>query len=172
MPVSEWISPANTRLFLLMIVMVLACYDGDGISFHKRFRYHDLFVLVVVSMASTQFLELTRQLLYPPTHPNHVVSLYTSLLAVRRCLNLEAGANQQGFEGALSIEATCQAWTLLAEIGMMIIGAGLGGPSGPDWARGISADVERAISEGLKLSLTSKVCLGEGRILCIGTDGK
>lgn len=167
MPVSERMPPANMCLSLRIIVMVLACYDGDGIGFPQRILYYDLALFVLVascaSMASPQFLELTRQLLFPPTHPNHVVSLYTSLLTVRRCLNLEAGANQQGFEGALSIEATCQAWTLLAEIGMMILGAGLGGPSGPDWARGISADVERAISEGLKLSLTSKVCLCEGR---------
>ncbi|KAF8308394.1 hypothetical protein DL93DRAFT_1893951 [Clavulina sp. PMI_390] len=111
------------------------------------------------AMASPQFLELTRQLLHPPTHPQYVISLYTALLSIRRCLNLEAGANQQGYEGALSVEAMCQAWTLLAEIGMLIMGAGLGGESGPDWARGISADVERAISEGLKLSLSSKTSL-------------
>lgn len=116
-------------------------------------------------MASTQFLELTRQLLYPPNHPNHVVSLYTALLTVRRCLNLEAGANQQGFEGALSIEATCQAWTLLAEIGLMVLGAGLGGDTGPDWARGIAPEVEHAIDKGLKLTLTSKVCTTYSTVL-------
>jgi hypothetical protein len=104
-------------------------------------------------------LDLPRHLLHPPTHSNHVVSLYASLLAVRRSLNLEAAANQQGYETALSIEATCQAWTLLAEIGMNILRAGFGDASGPAWARGISADVEHAISEGMKLSITSKVCL-------------
>lgn len=97
-------------------------------------------------MASTQLLELSRQVLHPPTHPNHIVSLYSSLLAIRRCLNLEA------HRGALSIEATCAAWTLLAEIGLSVLAAGLGAQHGPDWARGISTDVERAISEGLKIS--------------------
>ena len=110
-------------------------------------------------MASPQMLDLPRHILHPPTHPNHVVSLYTSLLAVKRCLNLEAAANQQGYDTSLSIEATCHAWTLLAEIGMMILNAGFGDASGPGWAGGISADVEHAISEGIKLSLTSKVCL-------------
>lgn len=113
--------------------------------------------LLSANMASPQFLELSRQLLHPPTHPNHVVSLYSSLLAIRRCLNLEARTNQQGFEGALSIESTCAAWILMAEIGLSVLAAGLGGQDGPDWARGISGEVERAISEGLKLSSTARV---------------
>jgi len=119
-------------------------------------------------MASPQMLDLPRHILHPPTHPNHVVSLYASLLAVRRCLNLETAANQQGYDTSLSIEATCHAWTLLAEIGMMILNAGFGDTSGPEWARGISADVEHAISEGMKLSLTSKVRLSDEICYAIG----
>lgn len=109
-------------------------------------------------MASPLLLELPRHVLHPPNHPNHIVSLYTSLLSLKRCLNVEALANQQGFETALTIEGTCQAWTRLAETGMLILGAGLSGSSAPDWARGVSEDVERAISEGLKLSLAARVC--------------
>lgn len=55
----------------------------------------------------------------------------------------------------------------MAEIGLSVLAAGLGGQDEPDWARGISGEVERAISEGLKLSSTARVSV---LISCIGAE--
>jgi hypothetical protein len=113
-------------------------------------------------------LNVPANVLHPPTHEAHVSSLYVSFLAVKRCLNLEAMAvnepqNVHGDPGAvtttaLSLGATCQAWTLLAEIGLLIIGAGFGGANAPDWSQGIEREVENAVSKGLQICAASKVC--------------
>lgn len=116
---------------------------------------------IYIGMATPQLLDLPGHILHPPTHPNHIVSLYTSFLSVKRCLNIELHAQSQGLDGSLDVEGICQAWTMLAEIGMMILGAELdkSAQGCPDWARNVPGEVEHAIAEGLKLSLTSRVRL-------------
>ena len=91
-------------------------------------------------------LSLPGHLLHPPNHPNHIVSLYTTLLALRRCLRyqeqwLQTHQSAPMYAEALIPEMECQAWTLYAETGLLIIGAGLGGDTAPAWCRGIEGEV-------------------------------
>ena len=75
-----------------------------------------------------------------------MVSLYTTLLALRRCFwyqeqSLQTHYGMPMYAEALTPEMECQACTLYAETGLLIIGAGLGGDTAPMWCRGIEGEV-------------------------------
>jgi len=76
-------------------------------------------------------VSLPAMLVHPPTHPLHAMSLYLSLLALRRCLALEN----------LTPDIECRAWASLAEIGMMVIAGNFQENEEHIWARGIDAEV-------------------------------
>ncbi|KAI0041400.1 hypothetical protein FA95DRAFT_1548791 [Auriscalpium vulgare] len=92
--------------------------------------------------ARVLLLALPDILVQPPTHPQHVHSLYLSTTALRQCLQLSA----------LSPEAECRAWTALAEVGMAVIDGGMSQSPEHPWASGIEQEVEKAVSKGLLLA--------------------
>ncbi|KAF8330761.1 uncharacterized protein EI90DRAFT_3154810 [Cantharellus anzutake] len=111
-------------------------------------------------------LSLPCYLLHPPNHSNHIVSLYTALLAIRKCLRFQEQSLQihHGmpiYAEALTPEMECQACTIYAEIGLQIIGADLGGSTAPMWCRGIEGEIESAIQRGLHLCHSSRTSLRE-----------
>jgi hypothetical protein len=69
----------------------------------------------------------------PPSHPLHICSLRTSVMALRRCLGLKN----------LSSDEECQACLGLAEFGMKVVVAGLHVKQGSEWkwAQGIDMEV-------------------------------
>lgn len=78
-------------------------------------------------------LMLPTLLAIPPTHPLHICSLRTSLMALRRCLSLQN----------LAPDDECQAHLGLAELGLKVVGAGLHAKEGKEWrwAKGIDFEV-------------------------------
>ncbi|KAI0696886.1 hypothetical protein C8T65DRAFT_615130 [Cerioporus squamosus] len=83
-------------------------------------------------------VSLPSLLAHPPNHRFYFHSLILSLTALRKCLALPA----------LSPEIECRAWTGLAEIGMRVISGGLSQSEEHVWAKGIEAEVEKALSRG------------------------
>lgn len=98
---------------------------------------------VTSNSLSHTLLNLPIRLLHPPTHPNHVLSLYCSLLSLRQfvSLNTASGKDDSTLGDAHGPEMLCQAWTMLAEIGLLIISAGFSGDASPSWCRGIEGEV-------------------------------
>ncbi|THH27936.1 hypothetical protein EUX98_g6250 [Antrodiella citrinella] len=79
-------------------------------------------------------------LMHPPNHKSYLLSLEVSMNALRRCLD----AVQHGQAG-MAPETECRAWTGLAEVGMRLVGAGMG--------RGVvEAEVDRALSKAGMIS--------------------
>ncbi|KAG2110691.1 hypothetical protein DEU56DRAFT_896675 [Suillus clintonianus] len=88
-------------------------------------------------------LALPGLLAHPPTHPDFGFSLFLSLRALRQCLALPA----------LAPDIECHAWTSLAEVGMRVMESGFCSQEGGcDWAVGIYAEVEKALSKGLLIA--------------------
>ncbi|KAI0352218.1 hypothetical protein OH77DRAFT_1485975 [Trametes cingulata] len=83
-------------------------------------------------------VSLPALLAHPPNHKFYVHSLVLSLTALRKCLALPA----------LSPDIECRAWTGLAELGMRVIAGGFSQSEEHVWARGIEAEVEKALSRG------------------------
>ncbi|RDX44285.1 hypothetical protein OH76DRAFT_1359850 [Lentinus brumalis] len=83
-------------------------------------------------------VSLPSLLAHPPNHRFYIHSLVLSLTALRKCLALPA----------LSPEIECRAWTGLAEIGMRVISGGMSQSEEHVWAKGIEAEVEKALSRG------------------------
>jgi hypothetical protein len=61
-------------------------------------------------------LALPPLLIHPPTHKNHIKSLFLAQRALRRCLELP--------ESQLDRDVECRAWTALAEIGLRCLAIG------------------------------------------------
>ncbi|KAF9518167.1 hypothetical protein BS47DRAFT_1338740 [Hydnum rufescens UP504] len=114
--------------------------------------------IVTTNNLSRTLLNLPIRLLHPPSHPNHVLALYCSLLSLRQCihLNTDLDKNNNAHGDVLGPEMLCRAWTTLAEIGLLILRAGFGGDAAPNWCRGIEGEIEDAIAKGLHLSLAPK----------------
>ncbi|OAX38109.1 hypothetical protein K503DRAFT_741672 [Rhizopogon vinicolor AM-OR11-026] len=88
-------------------------------------------------------LALPGLLAHPPTHPDFGFSLFISLRALRQCLALPA----------LAPDVECRAWTNLAEVGMRVMENGFcAAEAGCDWAIGVDAEVEKALSKGLLIA--------------------
>ncbi|KAI0370118.1 hypothetical protein BV20DRAFT_944899 [Pilatotrama ljubarskyi] len=83
-------------------------------------------------------VSLPSLLAHPPNHRYYVRSLILSLTALRNCLALPA----------LSPDIECRAWTGLAELGMRVIAGGFSQSVEHAWAKGIEAEVEKALSRG------------------------
>ncbi|KAI0674000.1 hypothetical protein C8Q78DRAFT_1076945 [Trametes maxima] len=83
-------------------------------------------------------VNLPSLLAHPPNHRYYVHSLVLSLTALRKCLALPA----------LSPDVECRAWTGLAELGMRVIAGGYSQDEEHAWAKGIEAEVEKALGRG------------------------
>ncbi|KAG1805584.1 uncharacterized protein BJ212DRAFT_1391745 [Suillus subaureus] len=88
-------------------------------------------------------LALPGLLALPPTHPDFGFSLFLSLRSLRQCLAMPA----------LAPDVESRAWTGLAEVGMRVMESGFcSQEEGCDWAVGIHAEVEKALSKGLLIA--------------------
>ncbi|KAG1721871.1 hypothetical protein EDD22DRAFT_936390 [Suillus occidentalis] len=88
-------------------------------------------------------LALPGLLALPPTHPDFGFSLFLSLRSLRQCLALPA----------IAPDIECRAWTSLAEVGMRVMESGFCSQEGEcDWAVGLHAEVEKALSKGLLIA--------------------
>ncbi|KAG2364825.1 hypothetical protein BDR07DRAFT_1354615 [Suillus spraguei] len=88
-------------------------------------------------------LALPGLLALPPTHPDFGFSLFLSLRSLRQCLALPA----------LAPDIESHAWTSLAEVGIRVMESGFCSQEGGcDWAVGIHAEVEKALSKGLLIT--------------------
>jgi hypothetical protein len=112
----------------------------------KRTREDDSHEMVVDCVQTTSNQPLPPQILllmlptllaHPPTHPLHICSLRTSLVALRLCLSFQN----------LSPDEECQSCLGLADIGMKVVGAGLHTKRGREWQWAQKVDLEVSYQE-------------------------
>jgi len=113
--------------------------DDDNPRPHKRIRSstHNFAALPAAHL----LLSLSSLLVHPPTHPLHPYSSHLSLVAIRKCLTLNA----------LNPDLECRAWSAMAEVGMRVIGGGFSASTDHMWATGVENEVEKAIGKGVSI---------------------
>ncbi|KAH7882576.1 hypothetical protein F5I97DRAFT_1969951 [Phlebopus sp. FC_14] len=79
---------------------------------------------------------------HPPTHEGYALSLFSSLQALRRCLD----------QHALMPDVEARAWTALAEVGMRVVESGFSASAEHAWAVGVEQEVEKALAKGLVIT--------------------
>jgi hypothetical protein len=119
------------------------CFSNTSVEGSHVFGMSYPTRIVTTNNLSRTLLNLPIRLLHPPSHPNHVLALYCSLLSLRQCihLNTDLDKNNNAHGDALGPVMLCRAWTTLAEIGLLILRAGFGGDAAPNWCRGIEGEV-------------------------------